>query len=394
MNPAKLGPRRGRIRNALAHGAWLAASMLGVSTACSEASKPAAMVCEVGAVLSCAGVNGCPGTSRCGGSPASWTACECVDSGAPDASAPEASKLPRLGGACQSDGECPGGATCLTTGGQGLFGGGPPVGTCVAPCDLTAGCSRFASAVCVNAKDPTAAGDAGVSGGLCFENCSLGGSGGAKCHGLAHVACAPIEGAPGVGGYCRPICSSNADCSSGACDPTRGVCVASVSADTGFGLRCAPSTDAGVSDGGAAADAAADADADSDAGAGTGVADAENAGDAPDAMGTATHACPDVCVQLDTTSAACSRRCVFGSPDECAPASGGLRRGGCLFVTPGGGIGDLGFCGELCDCSGDCIEPTFVCDAFSDANLERAFGRKGVCTPPELVIHRALPCGD
>jgi hypothetical protein len=77
---------------------------------------------------------------------------------------------------------------------------------------------------------------------------------------------------------------------------------------------------------------------------------------------------------------------------ECAPASGGLRRGACGFATEGGAIGDLGYCGELCDCSDDCIEPTFVCDAFDDEVLERAFGRKGVCTARELVTTRTLDC--
>ena len=57
-----------------------------------------------------------------------------------------------------------------------------------------------------------------------------------------------------------------------------------------------------------------------------------------------------------------------------------------------GGIGDLGFCAELCDCDGDCIEPSFVCDAFEDVKLESAFARKGVCTDPALVIKHSLAC--
>jgi hypothetical protein len=63
-----------------------------------------------------------------------------------------------------------------------------------------------------------------------------------------------------------------------------------------------------------------------------------------------------------------------------------------VFAAESGGIGDVGYCGELCDCSADCIEPTFVCDAFDDETLEQAFGRLGVCTDPQLVTTRELVC--
>ena len=108
-------------------------------------------------------------------------------------------------------------------------------------------------------------------------------------------------------------------------------------------------------------------------------------------LNRAKTVCDGLCVSLAPSEAQCSRRCVFGDLTECAVASGGLRRGGCLFVTTGGGLGDLGYCGELCDCTADCTAPGFVCDAF-DASLERAFGRKGVCTPPSLIVSRALDC--
>ena len=60
----------------------------------------------------------------------------------------------------------------------------------------------------------------------------------------------------------------------------------------------------------------------------------------------------------------------------------------------GGAIADVGYCAELCDCNADCIEPTFVCDTFDDEPLERAFGRKGVCTAPEFVAARELVCDE
>jgi hypothetical protein len=179
--------------------------------------------------------------------------------------------------------------------------------------------------------------------------------------------------------------------------------------DTNFGARCAmPAPDAGISsDAGGAAEAgtqplqaatdagsAADA-AGEDTDAQTWPVDAALAADANSDATAAAIECNGLCVQINQsqTAAVCSRLCVFGEAGECAPASGGLRRGGCLFKTPGAaGVGDLGYCGELCDCTGDCSEPSFVCDAFDDPTLERVFARKGVCTDSSLVVGRPLPC--
>jgi hypothetical protein len=141
-----------------------------------------------------------------------------------------------------------------------------------------------------------------------------------------------------------------------------------------------------------------DADSDSlldmsdDASAADASVDGSIEASAKDTTAPAMQVCDGLCVQLNDKSAVCSHPCVFGETSECAPSSGGLRRGGCLFVTEHGTIGDLGYCGELCDCNDDCIEPTFVCDAFDNADLERAFGRKGACTSPELVLARQLVC--
>jgi hypothetical protein len=270
----------------------------------------------------------------------------------------------RLGAACSHDSDCPAGASCLSTSGEALFGGAAPSGVCVAPCDARSACSSYAGAVCVDVADPTANPDASPAQGTCFETCTVGDTSPSKCHGAPHVACAPLEGGAAGAGYCRPVCATGADCASGACDPRRGVCVATAPPDTTFGLSC----DVRGGDGG------------SDASSG------------PDAA-TATPACDALCVTLGARVSLCSRRCVYGSAGECGPASGGLRLGGCLFPVQGGTVGDLGYCGELCDCNGDCRDPAFVCDAFDDANLQRAFGRAGVCTPPDLVIHGAIPCG-
>lgn len=156
-------------------------------------------------------------------------------------------------------------------------------------------------------------------------------------------------------------------------------------ADRTFGRACsAPPAE------GAAGSAGADGGGAGSAGEGGASGEGGSAGssesDDPALM------CDSECVTLNGSSSVCSRRCVFGDASECAPASGGLRRGACAFVTPGGSIGDLGYCAELCDCADDCIESGFTCNAFDDVTLERAFGRKGVCTPPEVTAKHPLVC--
>lgn len=331
--------------------------------------------CPTPAQRACTGAGACNGTKTCDPLTGAWSGCLCPEpDGGRDSDGGDVS-VSLLGTECDEDSDCPTGVTCLRPDGQQLFGGAPPRGTCVGACDVATGCARFgATAVCVSTDDPTAVPDGGRSGpGLCFESCRVGGGATNKCHRRAGIACAPIEGAGDGAGYCRPLCATSGECLTGVCDPARGVCVASAPIDPGFGLTCRAPMDAGAttpSDGGAA-----------DGGGG----DANDAGPAP-------SACGGQCVDIGAMSSVCTRRCVFGSTDECAPQKGNSRRGGCLFVTKGGGIGDLGYCGEICGCNGDCSESSFVCDAFDDAALEKAYGGKGVCTPRALVINRALAC--
>jgi len=326
--------------------------------ACDDGEPSTQDSCRAGAVRACTGESGCAGRRTCRGTPARWGECECGDAAQSPAPGPDAGTRQPLGAGCTRDGDCPAGAFCLDRNSDALFGGAPPDGVCVADCsEDEAACARFADAVCVAVA--AAEGGSAAASALCFERCSLGREEQPKCAGGAHVACAPIEDSSGAGAFCRPLCANDDECGARECDPAYGVCVASAGDDRSFGLRCDP-----------------ELDPDADAGA--------------DASGAAS--CVGPCVQLNAAPSLCSRRCVFGEAGECAPASGGLRRGGCVFASEGGAIGDLGYCGELCDCNDDCIEPSFVCDAFEDESLEAAFGRLGVCTDPELVLTRALAC--
>lgn len=342
-----------------------------------EQQKP---LCPTPEVRSCVGPSNCEGTTTCERASGIWNACVCA--GPPDGGGDGGTV--HLGAGCAADVECPTGAFCLRSDSMLLFGGAPPSGTCVGTCDPQTACARFGvAAVCVETNDPMSASSS--AGGLCFESCAIGaggGTGAAKCHGRERVACAPVEGAATNAGYCRPLCSTSGECLTGVCDPARGVCVSNAAVDRAFGLVCAATPDGGAPDG--AVDGGRDANDDG----------AVGGPDSDDASGTEMHrGCGGLCVGLSASSDVCTRRCRFGSTGECAPeTSAGRRRGGCLFVTKGGGLGDLGYCGELCDCNADCSETSFVCDAFDDATLDRAFGRKGVCTPPSLVVNRPLPC--
>lgn len=256
---------------------------------------------------------------------------------------------PALGVACTADSECPQGALCLTPDSTDLFGGAGPHGVCVADCSSDASaCSAFANAVCVDVSPSGAAGpDAGAAPHIarCFEACSLGDQTTPKCHGLDGVACDPLASPSGAQAFCRPLCTTDAECGARTCDNRSGVCIQGPSSpDDSLGLACGQ--DAG--------------------------------------------SCSGLCVDFGSGAGACSHQCIFGITNDCQQLSGDP--GGCIFTVPGGGIGDVGYCAELCDCPSDCKNASDVCDPFNNANLEAAFGHRGVCTAPSLAINAPAVC--
>lgn len=328
-------------------GIWLVGALL-ETAGCAGNGTDSADQCEANDVRSCSGEGSCEGEQVCAGTPLTWTRCNCLPEPPDSGSAP----LPSLGAACEADQDCPSGAFCLAPDGHDYFGGGPPSGICVAPCSSSSGsCDGFDGATCV----PLEGSDGGPDGGasptaLCFAACSVGSSAGSKCGGIETVACAPLaEGKPE--GFCRPVCTTDQDCSADRlCDPRTGACVDSSERMPGadLGAPCDP-------------------------------------------MGAASQ-CDGICAELSSDSALCSHRCVFGREGDCAPLDDALATGGCLFVTPDGTLGDLGFCAELCDCSDDCVTADAVCDPLDDPDLEAAFGRPGVCTPPDLALGEPIAC--
>ena len=296
---------------------------------------------------------------HCEGDPPSYGPCECILGKLPE------DKRPELGGSCARDADCPQGAFCLLSKHDALFGGGPPDGVCTATCtDAADICDMYKSAICVDTSystlSPAKVGSTQVDGGLgdedggvgqeptpmalCLPKCSVGG--GVTCEG-EHVGCEALD-PPLTDGYCRPLCTVNSDCPKGSCDPKRSVCVSDTLSDpSDIGTSCKPDS----------------------------------------------ASCAGECIDLGDSFGTCAQRCVFGSASDCAPALDRLPGGACLIISPSGGVGDVGHCGQLCDCADDCAHAQAVCDPFNDATLERTLGRKGTCTSPAMSIHPSLSCG-
>lgn len=306
-------------------------ALLSLSLCSCSGAAPADDVCEPDRLRSCQGVNDCVGTQRCTGEASSpWSACECLppDTGEGDAA--------ELGAPCASNEDCPEGAFCLREEGDALFGGGPPSGMCVANCGQSPeACATFSNAVCVEVD----------AAAYCFPSCTFGPSDVTKCGERTDLACEATT-SDGDAGFCRPICTRDEQCSGRRCDRRRGVCSDASNVDD-FGLPCDP--------------------------------DAEETG------------CSGVCVTLDDEAPGfCSHRCLYGDAEACNgdPTNPGL----CAFASPGGSLGDVGYCAELCDCSAECSHSEAQCDPFSSQATRDLLGKAGVCTLADDSETEPLVC--
>lgn len=271
----------------------------------------------------------------------------CANDGSPDAAivdatvdhAEAAAAKPPIGAACAQDSDCPNGAFCLTSTGNLLFGGNSAVGICTADCtEDTTACDAFESAVCVNvtSEEQQADASAQVARALCFERCTIGDGLETKCHNVAHVACDALDTAASTDGFCRPLCVTDSDCAPAYCDLRYGVC------------RDSPTTRS------------------------------LPLGSACDPMAS-NNDCEGLCVAVSDATGICSHRCEFGDTAECIDSTDAQRTTGCLIVSSGGTLEDVGYCAPLCDGNADCAAPVEQCRAFSDDLLAQAFGRGGVC---------------
>jgi Cys-rich repeat protein len=256
-----------------------------------------------------------------------------------------------LAKACASNADCGGGLICAGAGDNVFASSGPAHGYCTKACGDEDGgdlCNPLGG-VCVNMGTTTTAAP------FCLLGCTFGGMDrGAKCRGRNDVGCASLsDGAGAVTvDVCVPLCAVDADCPSGRrCDQGTGLCTATPKAGDPLGAACSPPGDGG------------------------------------------TNTCAGLCLPVGagaggTAVAArfCSQPCVLGSPTACNLAIGttplaGASHGGCVLITTGGQLGDVGFCAQECDTAADCLnkrDPGGMCDVSISAGSPIA--PHGFCT--------------
>lgn len=258
----------------------------------------------------------------------------------------------RLGARCLDDSECGGGDLfCLTSDSNEFLDGGPPNGMCAARCTDAApeDCQNIEpNSICVLTTD---------TDGLCMPLCQLGVSSPGKCQGRPDFACSPRSMAQNSAvGYCRPTCGNDLDCGDRVCDLGSGICVDSLSGSGApIGAKCATDDDCA-----------------------TGFCIAY--GPDPDAPSACTAGCV-----LGTFASSCGSDPSSSDP---APAA-------CLFQTDANSTtGDVGLCGQLCSCNGDCLHPDMVCNPVQGLAAETN-GQAGVCDTamqPDGTVSEGIPC--
>ena len=85
----------------------------------------------------------------------------------------------------------------------------------------------------------------------------------------------------------------------------------------------------------------------------------------------------------------CSAPCSLGVPGGCGvdPASKDKPAAACLPLLAGEAAGDVGGCFQLCDCDGDCLNGSFLCNPTTTS-----LGKTGVCVPADQALgHVACP---
>jgi hypothetical protein len=149
----------------------------------------------------------------CVAEPTRGRAGACVPAQGPADPGPPAEPEPgaeNLGLPCESDGDCGGELSCLTSGGDPFgVGGGPAQGYCSTPCAFVEDCPG--GSVCATTP----------GGGYCLRACDVGSDG--DC-GRDTALCTAIGGS----GACLPDCTSSDECGARACDPGLGLCVDAV----------------------------------------------------------------------------------------------------------------------------------------------------------------------
>jgi hypothetical protein len=239
-----------------------------------------------------------------------------------------------IGRACSRDADCGSpGVRCLTSTSSDLAGAGPPNGYCAGDCTegIEACAALDPSSVCVRFE--TGAGTAA----FCLERCRVGGAQ-VKCHNRPDVACDDAGGPVPAGGegFCRPTCRGDVDCGVRRCDLGSGFCVDEPlpAGALPIGSPCNPAA--------------------------------------------TTESCNGACFPLTNDPSGpgmCGGLCTLG-----AVGCGEEPNTACLFALSDAnpGRGDLGLCGQLCNCDDDCTANQRVCRPFP-ADEAQAAGFLGYC---------------
>jgi Dickkopf-like protein len=273
--------------------------------------------------------------------------------------APGAEFRGTVGLPCETATDCPGGLDCVPSSATGPFqNGGPEEGYCTTTCTVNEDCEAI---------DDIAACALGGDGNqrYCVALCQTGDPSGTelKCSLIQGqrdtLACLSGVTTPSGGrdlGLCIPVCHSDEGCGGGRfCDLGTGVCVDAPPAGAAVGAAC--------------------------------TEDAECAG--------------GQCLTLTGGGGFCTGLCTFGLIGGCGfdalgvPA--GERTAACLVpALSTGGIGDIGYCSELCDVAEDCAQAEWTCDPLTDlfgatSDAAEVFGRAGFCNPPEPTTDAGTP---
>ncbi len=267
-----------------------------------------------------------------------------------------------LGRDCITDAECGEGLICIARDDVDTLGGAPPGGLCTLACDSDDICLEHSSNAWCAGFD---------NGAYCLEGCLIDAGLAEKCHGRIDFVCSGVDFAPigptcvdntdctepetvclsgecnAVLTLCLPSCGSDADCASGLfCDFMTGLCNEAAPEGKDFNEACNPASTA----------------------------------DPPECAGGIcfeTYDNPEV--------GTCSGLCNLGNPFSCGYTGDGPADSACLFGTILSGdqaeIGDLGYCGQLCDCNDDCSAQGEVCRPFNEPVLEELWIRLGYCVP-------------
>lgn len=338
--------------------------------------------CDPGAERSCA-VNGCAdnaGTQFCLASGSEFSECSCDgtgnagsggaagSSGSSNAGSSGAAGTGAVAGAefrgtvglpCETSTDCPGGLDCVPSSASGPFqDGGPEGGYCTTTCAVNEDCEAIDDiAACALGGDDEQR--------YCVALCQTGDASNTelKCSLVQgqrdNLACLSGVQAPSGGrdlGLCIPICHSDAGCGGGRfCDLGTGVCVDAASEGGAIGVAC--------------------------------VDDEECAG--------------GQCLNLAGGGGFCSGLCTFGLIGGCGfdalDVPAGERTAACLVpALSTGGIGDVGYCGQLCDVDDDCAQAGWTCNPLSDlfgagSGADASFGRGGFCNPPDSAGDAGTP---